>query len=141
MPYPSALTDEQWKLIEPLIPDAEPGGRPREVDMREVIDAIFYHNRGGCSWRMMPNDFPPWGTVHDYCRRFRIDGTWEKIHDKLREKVRRKAGKKPAPSAAVIDSQSVKAAGLTSGGGERVGTTRASKSRAGSGISASTRSA
>ena len=106
--YPSDLTDRQWSIIEPLIPPAEHGGRERSVDMREVVNAILYLNRSGCSWRMLPHEFPPWGTVHYYYRRFRLDGSWELIHDKLREKVRRKAGKKPTPSAAIIDSQSVK---------------------------------
>ena len=106
--YPSDLTDRQWSIIEPLIPPAEPGGRSREVDMREVVNAILYLNRSGCSWRMLPHEFPPWGTVHYYYRRFRLDGSWQLVHDKLREKVRRKAGKKPTPSAAIIDSQSVK---------------------------------
>lgn len=108
MSYPSDLTDRQWSIIEPYIPPAEPGGRVRTVDMREVVNAILYLNRTGCSWRMLPHAFPPWGTVHDYYRRFRLDGSWQLIHDKLREKVRRKAGKKPAPTAAIIDSQSVK---------------------------------
>jgi len=106
--YPSDLTDDQWAIIEPLIPPAEPGGRSRDVDMREVVNAILYLNRSGCSWRMLPHEFPPWGTVHYYYRRFRLDGSWQLIHDKLREKVRRKAGNKPTPSAAIIDSQSVK---------------------------------
>ena len=136
-PYPSDLTDEQWMLIEPLIPAADPGGRPRSVDMREVINAILYFNRGGCAWRMLPHEFPPWGTVHYYYRRFRLDGTWERLHDKLREKVRRKAGRKPTPSAAVIDSQSVK----TAEKGGAADTTRARRSRVESGICASTRSA
>lgn len=109
-PYPSDLTDAQWSIIQPLIPPAEPGGRPREVNIREVINAILYLNRGGGSWRMLPHEFPPWGTVHYYYRRFRLDGTWSKIHDRLREKVRRKVGRKPTPSAAIIDSQSVKTA-------------------------------
>lgn len=134
-PYPSDLTDEQYAIIEPLIPPAEPGGRPRSVDMREVINGILYLNRAGCSWRMLPKEFPPWGTVHYYYRRLRLDGTWQVIHDKLREKVRRKVGKKPTPTAAVIDSQSVK----TAEKGGRVGTTRARKSRAASGTSWSTR--
>ena len=106
--YPSDLTDRQWSIIEPLIPPAEPGGRHREVNMREVINAILYLNRTGCSWRMLPHEFPPWGTVHYYSRRVRLDGSWQLIHDKLRERVRRKAGKKPTPSAAIIDSQTVK---------------------------------
>lgn len=136
-PYPSDLTDEQWLLIEPVIPPAEPGGRPRTVDMRGVVNGVLYLNRHGCTWRGLPHDFPPWGTVHYYYRRLRLDGTWELIHDKLREKVRRRDGRKPTPSAAVIDSQSVKTAAPGKGG--RTATTRARKSAAGSGISASTR--
>jgi transposase len=138
-PYPSDLTDEQWPIIGPLIPAAEPGGRDRTTDMREVVNGILYLNRTGCSWRLLPHEFPPWGTVHYYYRRFRLDGTWERIHDKLREKVRRKAGKKPTPSAAVIDSQSVKTAAPQKGG--RMVTTRARKSPAESGICASIHSA
>lgn len=106
--YPSDLTDEQWKLIAPRIPAPKPGGRPRTVDMREVIDGISYLNRTGCSWRMLPREFPPWGTVHYYYRRFRIEGVWPRIHDHLREQVRQKVGRKPTPSAAVLDSQTVK---------------------------------
>lgn len=105
--------------------------------MREVVNGIIYLNRTGCSWRQLPHDFPPWGTTHYYYRRFRLDGTWELIHDKLREKVRRKAGKKPTPSAAVIDSQSIKAAAPQKGG--RMVTTQARKSPAESGILSSTR--
>lgn len=110
IPYPSDLTDEQWKLIEQLIPPAKPGGRPRSVNMKEVINAILYLNRTGCSWRMLPHEFPPWGTVHYYYRLFRLNGLWPQIHDRLREQVRRMAGRKPTPSAAVLDSQSVKTA-------------------------------
>ena len=122
--YPSDLTVQQWKLIEPLIPPAKPGGRPREVDMREVINAVLYLNRTGCSWRQLAHDFPPWGTVHYYYRCFRLDGTWRKIHDRLRARVRRKDGRRPTPSVGIIDSQSVK----TAGKGGIVGTTRARKS-------------
>ena len=135
--YPSDLTDEQWSIIKPMIPPADPGGRPRTVDMRAVINGVLYLNRTGCSWRMLPNDFPPWGTVHYYYRRFRLDGAWARIHDKLRARVRRKAGRKPTPSAAVLDSQSVK----TAGKGGIAATTQARRSRAASGISWSTRSA
>lgn len=105
--YATDLTDGQWALIEPMIPPQKPGGRPRQVDMRDVINGILYLLRTGCSWRMLPHDLPPWGTVHYYYWVFRHDGTWKKIHDRLREKVRRKAGKKPTPSAAILDSQSV----------------------------------
>ena len=106
--YPTDLTDEQWKLIKPLIPAAKPGGRERSVDMREVINGVLYLNRNGCTWRCLPHEFPPWGTVWYYFRRFRNDGTWKKIHDALRDKVRKKAGKNKSPSAAIIDSQTVK---------------------------------
>lgn len=106
--YPSDLTDKQWALVEPLLPLAEPGGREREVDLREVLNGILYLLRGGVSWRMLPHDLPPWGTVHYSYRRFRLDGTWIKVHDHLRGKVRVAAGRKAAPSAAIMDSQSVK---------------------------------
>jgi putative transposase len=137
--YPSDLSDRQWSIIEALIPPALPGGRDRAVDMREVVNGILYLNRTGCSWRLLPHEFPPWGTVHYDYRRFRLDGSWQRIHDRLREQVRRKAGKKPTPSAAVIDSQSIKTAAPQKGG--RTDTTRARKSPAESGICASIRSA
>ena len=130
MPYPSDVTDEQWRLIASSIPPPKPGGRPRTVDLREVINAVLYLNRTGCSWRQLPHDFPPWGTVHYYYRCFRLDGTWQKIHDRLRAQVRRKDGRKPTPSVGIIDSQSVK----TAEKGGIVGTTRARKSLAVSGI-------
>ncbi len=133
--YPSDLTDEQWKLLQPRIPPAKPGGRARSVDMRELVNGILYLNRTGCSWRALPHEFPPWGTVHYYYRRFRLDGTWQAIHDKLREKVRVAAGKKPTPSAAVIDSQSAK---TTEKGGSTV-TTPARRSTGASGTLSSTR--
>lgn len=106
--YSTDLTDAQWALIEALIPAATPGGRPRSVDVREVVDAVLYLLRTGCSWRLLPPEFPPWGTVHYYYRRWRLDGTWDRIHDRLRERVRAKAGREPTPSAAILDSQSVK---------------------------------
>jgi putative transposase len=113
--YPSDLTDEQWALIEPLIPGTS-GGRPRKTSMRDVLDAIFYVNRSGCQWRFLPKDFPPKSTVWEYFGRWRRDGTLASIHDTLREKVRRAEGRKATPSAASIDSQSVPA---TEGGEDR----------------------
>ena len=107
-PYPSDLTDVQYEELEPLIPLAKPGGRPRRVDMREVINGILYVLRSGCTWRMMPHDLPPWSTAWGYFRRWRKDGSWERIHDALRPRVREAEGREPTPSAAIIDSQSVK---------------------------------
>lgn len=114
--YPTDLTDPQWKRIAPLIPKAKPGGRPRSVDMREVLNAIFYVTRAGCPWRMLPHDFPPWGTVWFYFRQWRADGTWERINARLREQVRRQAGRRSEPRIAVLDSQSVR---TSDRGGER----------------------
>ena len=107
-PYPSDLTDEQWQLIAPLLPPAKPGGRPRSVDLREVINGIFYLNRSGGAWRMLPHEFPPWGTVHYYARQWRLNGVWEPVMTRLRERVREEADREPTPSAAIIDSQTVK---------------------------------
>ena len=108
MHYPSDLTAAQWALIAPLLPPAKPGGRPRTTQLREVINAVFYLTRTGCSWRMLPHEFPPWGTVHYYARRWRLDGTWECLMNALRAQVREQVGRQPTPSAAIIDSQSVR---------------------------------
>jgi transposase len=107
-PYPSDLTDEQWAILEPLIP-VNTTGRPREVDMREVLNAIFYLNRSGCQWDMLPHDLPAKSTVYDYFRQWRSDGTWQAILDALRREVRTAGGCEPSPSVASIDSPTVKA--------------------------------
>jgi putative transposase len=133
--YPSDLTDAQWRLIVKRIPPAKPGGRYRSVNMREVVNGILYLVRTGCSWRQLPHDFPPWGTVHWYYRCFRLDGTWQKIHDALRDKVRVSDGRKTSPSAAIVDSQSVK----TTEKGGRMAMTRARRSTVASGILSLTR--
>ena len=133
--YPTDLTEKQWQLIQRRIPSAKPGGRHRSVDVHEVVNAILYVARTGCSWRQLPHDFAPWQTVYYYFRRFKQDGTWKKIHDDLREKVRVKAGRRPMPSAAIVDSQSVK----TTEKGDLAATTRARRSTAASGTSLSIR--
>jgi putative transposase len=129
--YPSDLTDGEWAVIEPLIPPEKPGGRSRGVDMREVINGVRYVNRTGCPWRALPHDLPPWGTVWYYFWRFRNEGVWQAIHDALRERVRAKAGREPTPSAAIVDSQSVK----TVGKGGIAATMRARRSAVESGTS------
>ena len=106
--YPSDLTDAEWQRLAPLIPPAKPGGRPRGVDMREVLNGIFYVAREGIRWRAMPHDLPYHGVCYWYLRRFQEDGTWEAINDALRTDLRVLAGRDPEPSVAIIDSQSVK---------------------------------
>ena len=110
--YPSDLTNAEWQVLAPLFPDPvydEPkNGRPREWSFRTILDATFYVTKTGCQWRCMPSDFPPWSTVYDYFRNWRNDGFWGQLNDELRRAVRVKEGKKPEPTAACIDSQSVK---------------------------------
>lgn len=107
-PYPSDLTEAQWQRIRPLIPPPKPGGRPRSVDIREIVNAILYVVRSGCTWRMLPHDFPGWSTAYWYFRNWRLDGTWERIQSTLCKQVRLEAGREASPSAAIIDSQTVK---------------------------------
>jgi putative transposase len=107
-PYTSDLSDAEWAILEPLIPPAKPGGRPRSVNMRHILNGIFYVLRSGGAWRLLPHDYPAWSTVYDYFRKWRTAGVWEKIVRTLRERLRVQAGRQPTPSAGIIDSQSVK---------------------------------
>jgi len=107
-PYASDLSDQEWAILEPLIPPAKSGGRPRSVEMRQILNGIFYMLRSGCAWRLLPHDYPAWSTVYDYFRKWRNAGVWERLVTTLRERLRLQAGRKATPSAAIIDSQSVK---------------------------------
>src|SRR5436305_2444825 len=108
--YETDLTDQQYALLEPFLPKPKRMGRP-PADLREVLNAILYLVRTGCQWRLLPKDFPPWSTVHTWYRRWRRDGTWDHIHEALRQQVRRQAGRQPSPRSSAVDSQSVKSAG------------------------------
>ncbi|MCB0208661.1 MAG: IS5 family transposase [Anaerolineae bacterium] len=102
------MTDSQWAIIHEMIPPAKSGGRPRSLDMRQVVNAILYIVVGGIQWRMLPKEYPKWQSVYHYFRTWRDDGTWQRIHDTLRAEIRRKAGRHKHPTAASLDSQSVK---------------------------------
>lgn len=106
--YPSDLTDREWHCIKGLLPPAMPGGRPRTTDIRQVLNAIFYLTRTGIAWRYLPREYPPWATVYGYFRRWRLGGGWQRINERLRSLVRQHAGRKSQPTAAILDSQSVK---------------------------------
>jgi putative transposase len=132
--YPTDLTDDEWRVLEPLIPPAKPGGRPRSVDLREIINGIRYLLRSGGACRLMPHDLPPWETVYAYFRRWQDDGTWETVVTTLRRALRVAQGRDPEPSAAILDSQTVK----TTEKGDLGGMTRARRRTAGNGIAWST---
>ncbi len=108
--YPSDLTDTQWEYIKDLIPAAKPGGRPRTLHMRRVVDAILYVVVGGIEWRMLPREYPQWPSVYHSLAKWRDDGTWQRIHDTVRAQVRRRAARHTHASAACLDSQTVKRA-------------------------------
>jgi len=135
-PYPSDLSDAEWQKVEPHLPKRKsPRGRKKLHPRREIVNAIFYVLRSGCAWRMMPHDLPPWKTVYDYFRLWRQDGMWERVNDALRIELRVASGRDPQPSAAILDSQSVK----TTEKGGHVATTQARKSTDESDTSSSTR--
>lgn len=131
--YPSDMSDVQWQQIAAVLPGAKGGrtGRPRTYALREIWNAIFYQARTGCAWRYLPHDLPPWGDVWDHFCRWRDDGTLELVHDALRAEVRLQCGREATPSAAIIDSQSVK----TPQKGGTTATTRARRSKGASVIS------
>src|SRR4028118_2363681 len=108
--YPCDVTDTEWQIIEPLLPEAQDIGRPRQVKLRDLINGIFYVLPEGCSWRGLPHDLRPWQTVYNYYRHWQRLGVWQKIHTQLRHKVRKHMEKTENPTAGIIDSQSVKTA-------------------------------
>ena len=139
--YPSDLSDDEWALVEPLIPPAKRGGRKRSIDVREVLNGIFYVLWTGCQWTALPKDLPPKSTVYDYFDLWSWDGTLERIHHALYLEVREHAGREPSPSAAIIDSQSAKGAQKGALRSTRRAMTRPKRSRAASATSSSTPSA
>ncbi len=116
-PDTTDLTDAHWEILRPLLLEAKPGGRSREVDIREVMNTLLYQDHAGCQWELLPRDLSPKSTVFDSFMRWRADGTWRKVVDALREEVRRKAGRDGTPSKAVIDNQPAKTTEV--GGDER----------------------
>jgi putative transposase len=107
-PYDTDLTEAQWQVLEPLLPLPAPTGRPRTVALREILNALFYRERAGCAWRLLPTEFPGWTTVRYYFDKWTRDGTWQRLNDALRTQLRQQEGREASPSAAILDSQSVK---------------------------------
>jgi len=129
--YPTDLSDAEWSLLEPHLPVQQLRGRPHVHSPREILNAVFYVLKTGCQWRLLPREFPPWKTVFHYFRTWRIDGTWESMNRAMRRQLREELGRDPEPSAAIVDSQSVKTTGV---GGEQRGFLVARRYAAGRGI-------
>lgn len=106
--YPSDLSDGEWQILKPLLPQPKGFGHPRTVDMREILNGVFYVQRSGCQWEMMPNDLPPYTTVYRYFQKWQRQGIWQRMHDAVREKLRQEDGREPQSTVAIADSQSVK---------------------------------
>ena len=130
--YATDLTDTQWTLIAPLIPAAEPGGRPRKASSRELVNAVLYFLRAGAAWRLLPHDLPPWQTVYYYLRRWQREGVWDRVHHTLVMADRERVGREASPTAAILDSQSV---GTADQKGDRRAMMRARRSKAASATS------
>jgi transposase len=139
--YPSDATDAEWALVEPLIPPAKRGGRKRSVNVREVLNAIFYVLSTGCQWKALPKDLPPRSTVYDYLELWDWDGTLVRLHHALYAKIRERAGREASPTTAIIDAQSAKGASKGGPRSIRRASMQARRSRAASGTFSSTRSA
>lgn len=133
-PYPSDFSDAEWEKIKPLLPEPNRIGSPRTVDLREILNAIFYRVDNGCKWRALPHDFPPHQTVYDYFRRWVKTGLWQRINQSLVRQVRLQEGRKETPTLAIIDSRSIKG---TSKGGQKEGWMGSKRSKAANGTSLS----
>ena len=131
-PYPSDLSDAEWEVIEPLLPNPKGFGHPRTVNLREILNGVFYVQRTGCQWEMLPHDLPPYSTVYKYFRKWQRKGIWQSIHDKLRGQLRSQLGRDEQSTVAIADSQSVK---TTEKRGVSTAMTVARKLKAVSGIS------